>query len=135
MFPRGGRKARCGHAVGGGTCTAARCWRPRVNAVSRSALVIGAGVQGLTTGIVLAESGWPVRLRTALRPNETTSHAAGALWAPSSFGDTGPMARWAPRTYRELASLAGREDTGVRLVPARWPRPSSSATPSRRKLT
>jgi D-amino-acid oxidase len=85
--------------------------------MSRAVLVIGAGVQGLTTGIVLAEAGWPVRIRTALRPHETTSNAAGALWAPSSLGDTGPIARWAGRTHRELVALAARADAGVRLVP------------------
>ena len=84
--------------------------------MSPSVLVIGAGVQGLTTGIVLAEAGWSVRLRTEVRPRETTSAAAGALWGPSSTGPDDPLCRWSLRTHAELVSLAEQESTGVRLV-------------------
>ena len=43
------------------------------------ALVIGAGVCGLTTGISLAEAGLSVTIRTAAPPERTTSVAAGAV--------------------------------------------------------
>ena len=45
-------------------------------------LVIGAGVSGLTTGTCLAEAGLSVTIRTAVRPGQTTSVAAGAVWGP-----------------------------------------------------
>lgn len=90
-----------------------------MNAVSPSVVVIGAGIQGLTTGIVLAEAGGKVRIRTALRPRETTSAAAGALWGPSSLSPDDPVARWAARTYGELVSLAEHENTGVHLASGR----------------
>ena len=46
------------------------------------ALVIGAGVSGLTTAICLAEAGVRTRIWTARMSPETTSAAAGAMWGP-----------------------------------------------------
>ena len=46
-------------------------------------LVIGAGAVGLATAISLAEAGLSVTIRTAALPAQTTSVAAGAVWARS----------------------------------------------------
>ena len=48
--------------------------------------VVGAGVVGLTTALVLQESGHRVRVVAAERPEQTTSAAAGAVWYPFSVG-------------------------------------------------
>ena len=46
------------------------------------AVVVGAGVAGLTTAISLAEAGLATRVLTANPPSGTTSAAAGAIWGP-----------------------------------------------------
>ncbi|WP_019853193.1 FAD-dependent oxidoreductase [Actinopolyspora mortivallis] len=80
---------------------------------SRSVLVLGAGVQGLSTGVVLAESGCRVRIRTAEHPQETTSAVAGAIWGPTSLHPVERARRWAARTHAVFLDLAAQPDTGV----------------------
>jgi D-amino-acid oxidase len=46
------------------------------------ALVIGAGVVGLTTAVTLAEAGLATRVLAAEPPEQTTSQVAGAIWGP-----------------------------------------------------
>jgi D-amino-acid oxidase len=77
------------------------------------ALVIGAGVSGLTTGICLAEAGLRVAMRTAEPTLQTTSTAAGALIGPS-FARKGDRTRtWEEITARELIADGVR---GVRIT-------------------
>jgi D-amino-acid oxidase len=82
-------------------------------------LVLGSGIVGLTTAVVLAEAGWAVHIRTAKGPADTTSAAAGALWGPWLVEPRDRVLTWAANTlveYRELARLDG---TGVRLTSGR----------------
>src|ERR1044072_5332158 len=44
--------------------------------------IIGAGVSGLTCGVVLAERGYQPRLFAAEPPGQTTSAVAAAMWFP-----------------------------------------------------
>lgn len=68
------------------------------------ALVIGAGVIGLTTGIRLAEAGLRVRILTVEPPAETTSVLASAMVGPT-FAPPGDRLRvWEETTVRELTS-------------------------------
>jgi D-amino-acid oxidase len=78
-------------------------------------LVIGAGVVGLSAAVCLAESGRSVLVRTRDHPTRTSSCAAGALWGPVMAAHARSI-RWSQRTLSELTVLAGRPDTGVRLV-------------------
>ncbi|WP_069812332.1 FAD-dependent oxidoreductase [Streptomyces sp. TP-A0874] len=81
------------------------------------AIVIGAGVIGLTTAVVLAESGSRVRVRTAEEPRQTTSAVAGALWWPYRIEPEDRTAGWSLRTLEVLTGLADHpEETGVRMV-------------------
>ncbi|MHA6802488.1 FAD-dependent oxidoreductase [Salinifilum ghardaiensis] len=82
-------------------------------------LVIGAGVMGLTTGIVLAEAGWPVRIRTSEPPAETASAAAAAMWAPAMLEPRERVVEWVSRTHAELVRLAEDPETGVHLAGGR----------------
>lgn len=79
-----------------------------------SVLVIGAGVQGLTTGVVLAEQGHQVLIRTAGRLHETTSAAAGALWGPAMLRPADRVLRWVTESHAEFTTLAG-DGCGVHL--------------------
>lgn len=66
------------------------------------AVVIGAGVVGLTTGICLAEAGINVLILTAHKPSATTSVLATAMVGPT-FGRGGPRAQeWEAVTLREV---------------------------------
>jgi D-amino-acid oxidase len=67
------------------------------------AVVIGAGVIGLTTAICLQEAGLRVLIRTADRPDRTTSTLASALVGPS-FAAPGDRTRaWQAETARRLS--------------------------------
>jgi D-amino-acid oxidase len=77
--------------------------------------VIGAGVCGLTTGVRLAEAGHRVRVVTAVRPELTTSCAAGAIWGPHMVSHE-RADLWSKRglvAFQEMASVPG---TGVAIV-------------------
>jgi D-amino-acid oxidase len=85
---------------------------------TKQAVVVGAGVSGLTTAACLAEAGWAVQVWSAEPPPATTSAVAGAMWGPS-FQQ--PMARtmsWTDRSLADFVALAREPDTGVRMAPA-----------------
>lgn len=79
--------------------------------------VIGAGVTGLTTAIVLAEAGHQVRLGTNQYPQKTTSGAAGAIWHPISAAGDAQRLEWARRTGQVFEHLRGQPETGVTALP------------------
>ncbi|MEJ2696255.1 MAG: FAD-dependent oxidoreductase [Candidatus Sulfobium sp.] len=71
-----------------------------------SALVIGAGVSGLTTGIRLAENGHRVEIWTEEDPQETTSATAAAFWEPYIVGPPDQVVRWGKVTFDQFARIA-----------------------------
>jgi D-amino-acid oxidase len=83
------------------------------------AVVVGAGVIGLTTAISLAEAGLRTRVVTAEPPSATTSVAAGAIWGPVRCGPTGRCYPWARTGLDVLSALAGEPGTGVHQVSGR----------------
>lgn len=88
--------------------------------------MIGAGVSGLTTALVLARRGWRVDVIADRFGGDTVSTVAGALWEwpPSVCGrhhDQIVLARstgWAMRSYLRFAHLAADPHTGVSMRPA-----------------
>ncbi|OCB39227.1 amino acid oxidase [Mycobacterium malmoense] len=91
-----------------------------------SALVVGAGVSGWTTALVLARRGWRVVVAADRFGVDTVSTVAGALWEwpPSVCGRhhdqsvLGRSAEWAQYSYIRFARLAADPRTGVSLRPA-----------------
>ncbi|MGW1748846.1 FAD-dependent oxidoreductase [Streptomyces sp. NPDC002092] len=80
-------------------------------------IVVGAGVIGLTTAVVLAERGVRVRVWTRDPVAATTSAVAGALWWPYRIEPVARARAWALQSldvYEELATRPG--STGVRMV-------------------
>src|SRR5215471_1859717 len=81
--------------------------------------IVGAGVSGLTCGVVFAERGY----RTAIFANEigqqTTSAAAAALWFPYDVEPANKVIPWALETFRALIDLARDFDTGVSIIELR----------------
>ncbi|MGW2559267.1 NAD(P)/FAD-dependent oxidoreductase [Streptomyces sp. NPDC001514] len=81
-------------------------------------IVVGSGVIGLTTAVVLAEQGRRVRVWTREPAGETTSAVAGALWWPYRIEPQERVGAWSLTSLRVYEALAARpEETGVRLVP------------------
>ncbi len=68
--------------------------------------VVGAGVIGLCTALVLEERGHHVRIVTAELGERTTSAVAGAVWFPYRAGPPAKVAAWAARTRSWLEELA-----------------------------
>jgi D-amino-acid oxidase len=83
------------------------------------ALVVGAGVCGLTTAISLAEAGLSTRVLTASPPSQTTSAAAGAIWGPVLCGPPERCREWARVGLSVLTSLMGEPAAAVRQVSGR----------------
>jgi D-amino-acid oxidase len=80
------------------------------------ALVIGAGVIGLTSAICLAEAGMRVHIWTAEPAQKTTSVAAGAMWGPYLVEPVDRVRVWSAQTLEVLRQLADDPTTGVRLT-------------------
>ncbi|GGU50934.1 amino acid oxidase [Streptomyces albospinus] len=79
--------------------------------------VVGGGVIGLTSAIVLAENGYRVRLLTRDAAGETTSAVAGALCWPYRIQPYEDAVRWSLRSFEVLAGLAEQPaETGARMV-------------------
>jgi D-amino-acid oxidase len=80
-------------------------------------VVVGGGVIGLTTAVVLAERGRRVRLWTREPAERTTSVVAGGLWWPYRIEPVELARTWALRSLDVYEELAARpEETGVRMV-------------------
>lgn len=80
-------------------------------------IVVGGGVSGLTTALVLAERGLRVRVWSRDAAQDTTSAVAGALWWPYRIEPAALVGAWSLETlrvYEEMAAAPGR--TGVRMV-------------------
>jgi D-amino-acid oxidase len=87
------------------------------NGTDSGTVVVGGGVIGLTTAVVLAERGRRVRVWSRDPVEATTSAVAGALWEPYRIEPPELVLDWAGRTFAVLAELAGRPgETGVRMV-------------------
>ncbi|MGY1496163.1 FAD-dependent oxidoreductase [Streptomyces sp. QTS52] len=80
-------------------------------------IVVGGGVIGLTTAVVLAERGRRVRVWTREPAELTTSAVAGALWWPYRIEPEVFAGEWALTSLSVYEGLAERPgETGVRMV-------------------
>ncbi|MGW3974887.1 FAD-dependent oxidoreductase [Streptomyces ardesiacus] len=78
-------------------------------------VVVGAGVAGLTTAVVLAEAGAPVQVVAEQVPGGT-SLAAGAMWGPYLVEPKDEVGQWGQRSLGIFRKLAEDPATGVRLT-------------------
>src|SRR5437867_9042171 len=81
--------------------------------------IVGAGVSGLTCGVVFAERGH----RTAIFADEigqqTTSGAAAAIWFPYDAEPADKVIAWALETYQVLVDLSQDSASGVSMIELR----------------
>lgn len=78
--------------------------------------VLGCGVSGLTSAILLLENGYPVRILAKDLPPNTTSNIAAAVWYPYKVAPEAKVADWGERSYAIFCELAEVEGTGVKIL-------------------
>jgi D-amino-acid oxidase len=81
--------------------------------------VIGAGVSGLTCGVIFAERGFRTAIFAEETGQTTTSAAAGALWFPYDAEPADKVIAWALETYNVLVDLSRDSQTGVSMIELR----------------
>ena len=78
--------------------------------------VIGSGVIGLTTAVVLQEAGHEVQIFTKNLPEATVSAVAGAIWMPFHVEPLVDVNRWSRISYEVFEKLAADASSGVTMV-------------------
>ncbi|HEY1581908.1 MAG TPA: FAD-dependent oxidoreductase [Chthoniobacterales bacterium] len=81
--------------------------------------IIGAGVSGLTCGVLLAEAGWSVRIFAAEIGSSTTSAVAAAIWFPYDAEPADKVIVWALETFEVLRRLCAVAGSGVSMLELR----------------
>src|SRR5437879_13566882 len=87
--------------------------------MAKSVAIVGAGVSGLTCGVLFAERGFPVKIFAEQIGTQTTSGAAGALWFPYDAEPADKVIPWALSTYKVLVELAKDPRSGVSMIELR----------------
>ena len=81
--------------------------------------IVGAGVSGLTCGVVLAERGFHTAIFAKEIGQQTTSGAAAAIWFPYDAQPAEKVIPWALETYKALIDLTGDPRSGVSMIDLR----------------
>ena len=84
--------------------------------MNQSVAIVGAGVSGLTCGIVLAERGYRTAIFAKETGQQTTSAAAAAVWFPYHVEPVERVIPWALRTFDVLADIARIPTSGVSMI-------------------
>jgi D-amino-acid oxidase len=87
--------------------------------MQKNLAIIGAGVSGLTSAIVLAEQGYRTAILAGETGQRTTSAAAGAIWYPYDAGPSANLLEWALETYHVLGQLSAGAGSGVSMIELR----------------
>ncbi|HET9419267.1 MAG TPA: FAD-dependent oxidoreductase, partial [Chthoniobacterales bacterium] len=85
----------------------------------KSVAIVGAGVSGLTCGVLFAERRYRTAIFAEQSGQETTSGAAAALWFPYDCEPRTKVVAWALTTYRVLVGLASDPRSGVSMLQLR----------------
>jgi D-amino-acid oxidase len=87
--------------------------------MQKSVAIIGAGVSGLTCGVVFAERGIRATILADQIGTQTTSGAAGALWFPYDAEPAEKVIPWALTTFTVLVDLTKNPGSGVSMIELR----------------
>ena len=86
---------------------------------AESVAIVGAGVSGLTCGVLLAERGYCATILADQTGAQTTSGAAAAIWYPYDAAPAHAVMTWALETYDVLAQLGEVSTSGVSMLELR----------------
>ena len=81
--------------------------------------IIGAGVSGLTCGVVFAEYGYRTAIFAKEIGQQTTSSVAAAVWFPYHVEPAERVIPLALETYQVLLELARFPESGVSIIETR----------------
>src|SRR5215467_3329564 len=84
--------------------------------MNRNVAIVGAGVSGLTCGVVLAERGYRTAIFAKQTGQQTTSGAAGAIWFPYDAQPVERVIPWALGAFDILVELARIPESGVSMI-------------------
>src|SRR6266478_9519085 len=87
--------------------------------VKHQVAIVGAGVSGLTCGVIFAERGYRTAIVAKEIGQQTTSGAAAALWFPYDAEPVDKVIPWALGSCRTLIDLAHNPDSGVSMIELR----------------
>ncbi|MEJ2869163.1 FAD-dependent oxidoreductase [Actinomycetospora sp. OC33-EN08] len=99
------------------------------------AVVVGAGVVGLTSAVVLASTGHRVEVWTADDPAATASARAAGVWTPLTLAPLASSLAWAEQSLQDLCGLARVAGSGVRMVEGLTLRPADGTVPPLSRLS
>jgi D-amino-acid oxidase len=86
---------------------------------AKSVAIVGAGVTGLTCGVVFAERGYRTSIFAKETGRQTTSGAAAAVWFPYHVEPAERVIPLALETYQVLLDLARFPESGVSIIESR----------------
>ena len=81
--------------------------------------IVGAGVSGLTCGVLFAERGYTTSIFAAESGPRITSSAAGAIWFPYDAEPADAVIAWSLETFDILRELSGTPGSGVSMLELR----------------
>ena len=87
--------------------------------MKRRIAIVGAGVSGLTCGVLFAERGYRTAIFAKETGQQTTSGAAAALWFPYDAEPAEKVIPWALETYKALVDLTKNSRSGVSIIELR----------------
>src|SRR5512133_3779061 len=87
--------------------------------MDRNAAIIGAGVSGLTCGVVFAERGYRTAIFAKDIGQQTTSSVAAAVWFPYHVEPAERVIPWALEAYEALLDLTRLPESGVSMIETR----------------
>jgi D-amino-acid oxidase len=93
--------------------------RPYHLEMERNVAIVGAGVSGLTCGVVFAEHGYRTAIFAKEIGQQTTSSVAAAVWFPYHVEPAERVIPLALETYQVLLDLVRVPESGVSIIESR----------------
>src|SRR6059036_2762129 len=87
--------------------------------MKRQVAIVGAGVSGLTCGVLFAERGYRTAIFAEETGQQTTSGAAAALWFPYDAEPAEKVFSWGLQTYKVFVDITKELHSGVSMVRVR----------------
>ena len=81
--------------------------------------IIGAGVSGLTCGVVFAEHGYRTAIFAEESGQQTTSAVAAAIWYPYDAEPADKVIAWSMQSYEAFRELKHNSSSGVSMIELR----------------